>query len=590
MNLDYFFIEALVAQLHSRLRGALVKKIHQPRADLLIIHLWNGRTEQPLELSIANGAVHLCLTSNKYRNPVQPPRFCQLLRAHLHRLTHIRVLGFDRRVGLFFESAEGEPKCLVLDMFGRHANMLLYAADNRIVDQLRRGVTPPQGATLLPFAEVQPSIPETGEIKSQTSSEISSSENIFLADLPQQIEGDAKASGISVNVDASWLQRHVYPMSKVAARHLADDIQHVGALGPLQYFAQAWESGALIPCQTGRVLSMCAPSVHDAGAQKHTPDLNRYLLDQLAHLKRYASSCSADPSLVALVAKEQKKMRKRRANIEAELKTCERHEEYQRRAELLDAHRYLVQRGMDEVKVQNYYVDPPVELVIALDPSKTPQEQIERAYNRARKARRGLEHCERRLEETAREQAWLDEVASQLRYVDSAADEEVIRTELMEHGYLRPQKKTRMRKRHINPADLVRKCVTPGGFQLLWGRNSRTNAYLSRQIVRADDLWFHAHNAPGCHLVLKTEGREPADEDIRIAAAVAAYYSNLQHEIKAQVMWTHGKYVKQPKGARPGMVNVTTYATLNVAPQNEDALCPPTEGDKAEGRNDAFRD
>ncbi|MFO7831818.1 MAG: NFACT family protein [Desulfuromonadaceae bacterium] len=589
MNLDYFFIEALAAQLHSRLGSALVKKIHQPRADLLIIHLWNGRTEQRLELSIANGAVYLCLTSSKYRNPMQPPRFCQLLRAHLHRLTHIRVLGFDRRVGLFFETQDGIPKCLTLDMFGRHANMLLYNVDNRVVDQLRRSVTPPQAVTLLPFAEGNPCVSDECASHSQYFSPPQDSDKIFLADLPQQLDAIDQEPSFGCKIDATWLQRHVFPMSKAVARNLEAQIEHDGTLKPLRVFAHAWEAGTIIPCQTGKVLSMCVPAMEDSRSEGQVSDINLYLLDYLTHLNTDTTSYSADPSLVALVAKAQKKMRKRRANIEAELKRCERHEEYQRRAELLDAHRYLLHRGMDEVIVQNYYVDPPTEMVIALDPSKTPQGQIERAYNRARKARRGLEHCERRLHETAREQAWLDEIASQLRYVDSAADEEVIRSELMEHAYLRPGKKTRMRKRHINPADLVRKCVTPGGFQLLWGRNSRTNAYLSRQILKADDLWFHAHNAPGCHLVLKTEGREPPDADIQIAAALAAYYSNLQHETKAQVMWTHGKYVKQPKGARPGMVNVITYATLNVVPQDEKALCPPTEGDKAEGNKEVPR-
>ncbi|MCA1796815.1 MAG: NFACT RNA binding domain-containing protein [Geobacteraceae bacterium] len=385
-------------------------------------------------------------------------------------------------------------------------------------------------------------------------------------------------SCFSGSMDAASIQRHIFPMSKTVARTLAAQILRSGSIEPLQHFAEAWESGTLTPCRVGKVFSMCDPQVDDAGLQGHSPDLNLYLLDQLAHLSNDASSYSADPALVSLVGKAQKKMHKRCANIEAELDACQRHEEYQRHAELLDAHRYLLQRGMVEVTVQNYYVDPPVDLVIELNPSKTPQDQIERAYNRARKARQGLEHCERRLMETAREQAWLDEMAFQLRYVDSAADEEVIRSELMEHGYLRSQKKTRMRKRHINPADLVRKCVTPGGFQLLWGRNSRTNAFLSRQILKGEDLWFHAHNAPGCHLVLKTEGREPPAADTRIAAAIAAYYSNLQHETKAQVMWTHGKHVKQPKGARPGMVNVITYATLNVAPQDENILCATGTG------------
>lgn len=585
MNLDYFFIEALAAQLHAQLRGALVKKIHQPRPDLLIIYLWNGRTEQPLELSIANGAVYLCLTSSKYRNPMQPPRFCQLLRAHLHRLTHISTLGFDRRVGIFFESRAGTPKCLVLDMFGRHANMLLYDVDNSIIDQLRRSIAPPQAAGLLPFADARPNILAKGEIQSTRfvsspstcSSEPSAAQKIFLAQLPQHLKGLGQEAsggvGIDTNVAAAWLQHYIFPMSKAVARNLSAQVHHAATLEPLQRFAQGWKAGSLIPCQAGKVLSMCVPELESSDVLPPEPDLNRFLLDQLQHLNADAPTYSAAPNLVALVTKGQKKLAKRRANIEAERDTCQRHAEYQRRAELLDAHRYLLQRGMEEVKVQNYYVDPPAEMTIALEPRRTPQEQIEHAYTRARKARRGLEHCERRLQETAREQAWLDEIAFQLRSVDSAADEEVIRTELMEHGYLRTAKKNQLRKRHIDPADLVRKGVTPGGFSLLWGRNSRTNAYLSRHILKGDDLWFHAHNAPGCHLVLKTEGKEPAATDIEVAARIAAYYSNLQHATKAEVMWTHGKHVKQPKGARPGVVHVTTYATVHVAPQDEHALC-----------------
>jgi predicted ribosome quality control (RQC) complex YloA/Tae2 family protein len=115
--------------------------------------------------------------------------------------------------------------------------------------------------------------------------------------------------------------------------------------------------------------------------------------------------------------------------------------------------------------------------------------------------------------------------------------------------------------------------MTPGGFQLLWGRNSQTNAYLSRRLLKADDMWFHAHNAPGAHVVLKTDGHEPADEDIRIAAALAAYYSDLRHETSAAVMQARGRDVRHPKGGRPGMVNLNAYVTLNVTPQSEDGLC-----------------
>lgn len=563
MNLDYFFIEALATQLDSQLRGALVKKIHQPRADLLLLHLWDGRKEQALELSIASGAVYLCITSNKYRNPMQPPRFCQLLRAHLHRLKHIRTLGFDRRIGVFFESANTTPKCLVLDLFGRHANMLLYNDANQVVDKLRRGVSSPEAEALLPF--------RYGEAAAKNA-QIDSSK-IYLADVPKRLAHQDLESLFGDKPGSAWLQSHIFPMSKAVAKNLESRIEQDRDIGALTRFAQGWDAGILVPCLREKVLSMCDPSISDGGGEAHDSDLNRFLVAHLDHLHADTPSYSADPSMLVLVEKARKKTAKRRANIAAELDSCSRHEEYQRHAELLDAHRYLLQRGMDEVQVQNYYLDPPTQMVLPLDSAKTPQENIEHAYNRARKARRGLEHCERRLKETALEQEWLDEVALQLRHVDSAADEEVIRTELIEQGYLRPGKKSRRRTRHINPADLVRRCVTPGGFQLLWGRNSRTNAYLSRRVLKAEDMWFHAHDAPGSHVVLKTEGKEPAESDIQIAAAIAAYYSYLRHGTKAQVIWTRGKHVKQPKGVREGMVNVITYATLTVNPQDEHTLC-----------------
>jgi predicted ribosome quality control (RQC) complex YloA/Tae2 family protein len=561
MTLDYFFIEALAAQLDARLAGSMVKKIHQPRADLLIFQLWNGRTEQRLELSCASGNVYMCISAARQRNPMQPPRFCQLLRARLNRLVSIRTLGLDRRVGLYFESGAHEKYCLVLDMFGRNANMLLFSEDNHIVDKLRRPIVPPQAQHMLPFST-------TGSVFDKESEE----RRITLEHIADTPDLRSVEKIIGSSCTAASLQEQVTPMSRTTAQRLMEAIDAADNLQPLLDFARAWNMRRLVPYRRGKVLSMWIASENESSPQ-HDTDLNHFLCAQLHSKESDAGAYSPDPDLSALVAKMEKKLRKRRASIEAELEACIRHADYQREAELLDAHRYMLKRGMDKVTVQNYYTDPPEEVTLKLNPSRTVQENIDKAYARARKARRGLEHCERRLEETANELEWLADIAFQLRRVDSAADEELIRTQLLEHGYLRPQKTSRRRQRHVNPADLVRRCMTPGGFQLLWGRNSQTNAYLSRRLLKADDMWFHAHNAPGAHVVLKTEGREPADEDIRIAAALAAYYSDLRDETHAAVIQAHGRDVRHPKGGRPGMVNLNAYVTLNVTPQSEDGLC-----------------
>jgi predicted ribosome quality control (RQC) complex YloA/Tae2 family protein len=109
-------------------------------------------------------------------------------------------------------------------------------------------------------------------------------------------------------------------------------------------------------------------------------------------------------------------------------------------------------------------------------------------------------------------------------------------------------------------------------LKLFWGKNSRTNDYVSRRLTGSNDLWFHAHHMPGCHLVLKSEG--PADqvpeEDVLSAASFAAGYSKGKDAGKVEVIVAEGRAVKKPKGARPGLVTVESYRTVLVAPRRLD--------------------
>ncbi|MDD2558006.1 MAG: NFACT RNA binding domain-containing protein [Desulfuromonas sp.] len=566
MNLDYFFIEALVAQLNTELKGALVKKVHQPRAELIVIVLWDGRQEQRLYLSAEVGRVFLGICAFKFRNPMQPPRFSQLLRAHLHRLEEIRVLGYDRQVGLFFTSKDQRRLCLVFDMFGRNTNMFLYAEDRGLWDSMRR--VPGSAAT----------VPD--DLFALPSSPVLAPDFIFLGATALQSLDENGAD------PALWLQEHVIPMSRSVARRIGSEIEQQHSLEPLLNFIAAWKDGKLVPEKHGKVFTMWlnndVATATDTGANiEASVDINEFLNRHLQEPSSEARAFACNPELLSGVDRALKKMRKRGRNIEKELAACAQHEEYGHTAELLDAHRYLLRRGMHEVEVQDYYRDPPENVSIALDPVKTVQENIDAAYNRARKARRGVEHCHRRMQETEQELYWLEEIRQQLSSVDGAGDEELLRAELLEHGYLRSRGKAGVQQRKINPVDLVRTALTPGGFQLVWGRNSKTNAYISRHLLKQDDLWFHAHNTPGCHLVLKTGGREPDAEDIHIAAAVAAYYSAQKQEHSAEVMWTKGKHVKQIKGGRLGMVTVATFSTLHVAPQHEQDMSQKEDLDKS---------
>jgi predicted ribosome quality control (RQC) complex YloA/Tae2 family protein len=107
----------------------------------------------------------------------------------------------------------------------------------------------------------------------------------------------------------------------------------------------------------------------------------------------------------------------------------------------------------------------------------------------------------------------------------------------------------------------------PGGWTLLVGATDADNDYLSIEIARPDDWWFHADKVPGSHVVLRAKpNEEPSRETLRQAAAIAAYHSKARNAGITPVHWTHARYVTKPRGAKAGTVSVKRGKVLRVRP------------------------
>ena len=115
------------------------------------------------------------------------------------------------------------------------------------------------------------------------------------------------------------------------------------------------------------------------------------------------------------------------------------------------------------------------------------------------------------------------------------------------------------------------KFKTSGGFTLLVGKNNVQNDILSHKTAEKDDIWFHAKDTPGSHVILQTEGREPGDADYTEAAAVAAKYSKAQGKNIA-VDYTKVRYLKKPGGSKPGFVTYKTNYTAYVDELDDERL------------------
>jgi predicted ribosome quality control (RQC) complex YloA/Tae2 family protein len=111
--------------------------------------------------------------------------------------------------------------------------------------------------------------------------------------------------------------------------------------------------------------------------------------------------------------------------------------------------------------------------------------------------------------------------------------------------------------------------VTPEGFVIWVGRNSRQNEIVTFDKGSPNDLWLHARDVPGAHVIIKTDGRPVPESVIERGAAVAAYYSAKQNEAKVLVDVTYRRYVKKIKGAGPGMVTYRNEETHTATPCSE---------------------
>ncbi|MEA3545359.1 MAG: NFACT RNA binding domain-containing protein [Thermodesulfobacteriota bacterium] len=266
------------------------------------------------------------------------------------------------------------------------------------------------------------------------------------------------------------------------------------------------------------------------------------------------------------INRQMKKLRKRLISIETDFQQQQNFDTDRQIGELLLANLLSVHRGMTEIVLQNYYLQPPETVNIILDPLLKPQQNVEKYFNRYKKRRRGQEHSQRRLREAEAEIEWLEQLDYQLKDSVINTDIEEIAQELRQAGLLK-EKNRLHNKRTLQPSK-PHEATSPSGYKIFWGRNNRQNDEISTKNLVSGDRWFHAYRVPGAHVVMKigNTGELVTDADLNYAASIAAGYSKSRHDHKVEVMVAGSKSVHKPKGGRAGLVNVLQYKTLLVKP------------------------
>ncbi|MEZ6017003.1 MAG: NFACT RNA binding domain-containing protein [Planctomycetota bacterium] len=232
--------------------------------------------------------------------------------------------------------------------------------------------------------------------------------------------------------------------------------------------------------------------------------------------------------------------------------------------ELLKAALGTLARGLDAVELVDWFHEGSPLRRIELDPRRSPLENVERAFARVKKLERGAATV---AEELARAEARHAELTELLARIDDpAADIERVERDALARGLVEPRQVADVRKRKAPPPRRPYKTFhARSGAEIRVGRNARDNDELTLRHARGNDLWLHTADVPGSHVVLRLEhGAAPHPEDVLDAATLAVHFSPARGRERVPVHVVSKKHVSKPKGAKPGLVQLSGGRTQTI--------------------------
>jgi len=271
-------------------------------------------------------------------------------------------------------------------------------------------------------------------------------------------------------------------------------------------------------------------------------------------------------TLISVTQNGIEKLKKTEEKLKKELSSLEDAQAYKKYGDLLLNHLSEIKRGAEYIELTDYSTEEHKKIKLPLDPVLSPKKNAEAYFKKYQKAQTGITKLNQRIAVTESQLKHLSKIESDLLGKEKVNFEK-IESEFFSLGLLKPPRPKKKEKKKGRYAP--REFISADGFKILVGRNNKENDYLTFKIAKPDDLWFHAQNVPGSHVVLKKGERKkhPTPKAIQQAASLAAYYSQAKSSRKVTVIYTLAKYVKKSKNAPPGLVKVEKMKSILVEPK-----------------------
>ncbi len=581
MTFDTFSTAAIAHELRQTILGGRIQRVIQVNSLTYGLEIYVHPTRHYLILSAEPQAPRLHLSDDKVRRGSRSETpLLLVLRKYMRgaRLTGLEQPPYERILHLNFVGPIS-PTTLVLELLGNRSNLILLEPDQTILGVARL----PKTAKTLERSNLQPPNLKRTNVPGE----------LYRPPLPQLKLAPTELTEFALRQElaeaspqlelARLLTETVTGISPLLAREIvyratgstATQVNQLTRLSPLlEAFQQLfdllrddqWQPTLAVDDEETPLAFAPYPLRH----LPHTKSLETMsVVVETYFAEAAAGYAAAKAPLAQAIGEARQKLARRRERLAEDAAIQANPVELKEKGEAILALAYQIKPGQKEliVDLAAMGLGRSQSLKITLDPALSASENAQHYFSRYRKALRAGNEIPDQLEKITLEESYLEQLEQDLVMAENRPEIDAVAEELAEAGYRALTRRGKLAKKS---ASRYLRLTAPDGAVVLVGKNAVQNAHLTFDRAAADDLWLHARNVPGAHVVIPTAQGLPSEEDVFWAAGVAAYYSRARNDTAVEVDVTVKKYIRAIKGAAPGLVTYRNESTLRVAPEPPD--------------------
>ena len=599
MAFDGITTACLCKEFSDRLTGARIYKIAQTDRDELVLTLKPtaecGGGQEKLYLS-ADASLPLAYFTAKSRQaPLQAPAFCMLLRKHLQngRILSVKQPGLERILRFEVEHLdEMGDLCrhtLVIELMGKHSNIIFLNDKEQIVDSIKH-----ISSLVSSVREVLPGRPYFVPDTRNKRDPLTETREGFDTLLCTQQVPPAKLlvntyTGLSTQMAEELCYRAALSNDRSASSMSEND--RASLWNAFNSLMQDVKDGHFTPCiyyrkEEGR---LSAPAGYSAVPMRIYAEFTRQFEETaFSSMSELLETFYAQKNEVTRIRQKSVDLRHivqtilerdlHKYDLQCkQIKDTEKRDKYRVYGELLNAYGYSIPAGAKSCELDNYYTGEKIR--VPLDPTLTPMQNAKKYFDRYTKLKRTNEALTALTAEVKAEIDHLESIRTSLDLATNEGDLAQIRSELEESGLVRRHSGSTKRKpgfdksgaggkkgRARTPVSKPLHYLSSDGYDIYVGKNNTQNDALTFHFADPDDIWMHANDMPGSHVILRSGGKrmeEIPDRTFEEAASLAAWYSAGREQGKVEIDYLLRRGVKKPSGSKPGfVVYYTNYSIL----------------------------